>query len=277
MQYDPDFISAYYDEYGEREWERHERWPHTRVSFYLHCHYLAEYIRAGAHVLEAGAGAGRFTVELAKLGARITVGDISEGQLALNREKVPEAGYEDSVVTREVIDIVNLSQFDDEQFDATVCYGGPISYVMERAGDAVAELLRVTKAGGYVLLSVMSLLGSTGAFFDGIYDIIREHGLDVVQEIIETGDLPDTEGVSSGHRCHMYRWSELKVLLERHDCEIVTASAANFLSASAPEAVEPFLEDENLWQQFLAWERDFCRQPGALDGGTHIIAVVRRT
>jgi len=51
------------------------------VSFHLHFRYLCRYIKRGDHILEAGAGAGRFMIELAGLGAEITVGDVSPGQL----------------------------------------------------------------------------------------------------------------------------------------------------------------------------------------------------
>jgi hypothetical protein len=51
-------------------------------------------------------------------------------------------------------------------FDAVVCFGGPLGYVLGEADRALAELLRVTKQGGRVLLSVMSLLGTARAFFD---------------------------------------------------------------------------------------------------------------
>lgn len=38
-------------------------------------------------VLEVGAGAGRFTVELARLGCSVLVADVSSVQLDLNRQK----------------------------------------------------------------------------------------------------------------------------------------------------------------------------------------------
>jgi hypothetical protein len=75
----------------------------------------------------------------------------------------------------------------------------------------------------------------------------------------------------------MYRWAEFEALLRRHSCTIVAASAANFLSVNQHEALSEIEADPVLWEKFFNWERDACRQPGALDGGTHIIAVVRRT
>lgn len=147
--YDRALVAALYDEYGDNEWGRHETSPFGRVSFHIHRHYLTEYIHDGDRVLEVGAGAGRFTVELAQLGATIVTTDISPGQLELNAAHVAEAGLESAVETRESADILDLSRYPDGSFDAVVCYGGPLSYVLDRADDALNELLRVTKPDGH--------------------------------------------------------------------------------------------------------------------------------
>ena len=274
-RYDPDQIRAFYDAYGEREWERFDLSPANRVNFYLHRRYLAQYVHAGDHVLDVGAGPGRFTIELAKLGATITVADISPRQLELNRVKVGEAGYEASVVDRVPVDVTDLSRFPTGRFDAVVCYGGPLSYVFERADDALRELLRVTKRGGYVLLSVMSLAGTLRRFLREALDLARDHGAEALREIIATGD--QTSSLAEGHRFHYYRWAELKRLLRRHPCTIVAATAANFLAIRNEEALQEIMADTDLRAAFLQWEVAVCQEPGALDGGTHIIAVVRHT
>ena len=70
----------------------------------------------------------------------------------------------------------------------------------------------------------------------------------------------------------MFRWSELSVVLAAHG-EIVAASAANFLTAQHDEALDTATEAER--EQILRWELELCREPGVLDGGTHILAVVQ--
>jgi ubiquinone/menaquinone biosynthesis C-methylase UbiE len=275
VNYDAALIGSYFDVYGEREWARLDADVESRVSFHLHRAWLQKFIGAGDAVLEVGAGPGRFTIELAKLGARVTVGDLSAVQLELNRARVSEAGYDNSVAARKVLDIVNLSELASETFDATVAYGGPLSYVLERADDALGELLRVTKRGGHVLLSVMSLTGATRKFLPGVVKWARERSVEEVEYVLRTGDQAGEMG--AGHVCHMYRWAEFEALLKRHSCTIVAASAANFLSVNQHEALREIEIDAALWEKFLQWETEACRQPGALDGGTHIIAVVRRT
>ncbi|HEX2193964.1 MAG TPA: class I SAM-dependent methyltransferase [Candidatus Limnocylindria bacterium] len=275
-RYDPDYVRAYYDAFGAREWERFERTPANRVNLHLHLWHLRRHIRAGQHVLDVGAGPGRFTIELARLGARVTVGDLSPVQLELNRQKVQEAGAEGSVVARALLDVTDLGALPSESFDATVCYGGALSYVFDRADRAVGELLRVTRPGGLVLLSVMSLLGTCRRFLADCLATARQHGPETVRELLATGD--QIGALAGGHTCHLYRWAELEALLRRHPCEVVDVAAANFLAIGGNEALlPPVLEDAALWEAYLAWEVECCRQPGAVDGGTHIIAVVRRT
>jgi SAM-dependent methyltransferase len=235
-----------------------------RVNFEVHRRLLEEHVRSGDRVLEIGAGPGRFTLELARLGARVVVGDVSPRQLELHREKT--AGVEDAVERRAPLDVVELSEFADADFDAAVCYGGPISYVLERADDAVAELLRVTRPGGRVLLSVMSLLGTARAFFFMFPDLIEEHGWEkMVNDVFATGLL--TAEINNDHVMKMYRWAELEALLARHPCRLLAASASNYLVVGNEDT---FVQDE----RWLELELEACREPGALDAGTHIVVAL---
>ncbi|MAF11818.1 methyltransferase type 12 [Candidatus Poribacteria bacterium] len=272
--FDPDAVRGYYDGLADGEWDRLTATPVEEAKLHVHTHYLREHIQLADHVLDIGAGPGRFTIELARLGARVTVADISPVQLALNRERVGAAGHEDAVVARREADVSDLSQFDTAAFDATVCYGGPLSYMGSRLDDAIDELLRVTKPRGPLLLSVMSLVGSSQTHLDGIFDVMDASGRDVVEAVAASGDIGPE--VRATHHMHMFRWSELRALLQRHGCEIVAASASNCLSVGNAEALARIRDDHDAWEMFLRWELDYCREPGAIDAGTHIIAVARR-
>jgi hypothetical protein len=78
-----------------------------------------------------------------------------------------------------------------------------------------------------------------------------------------------------GMPVHLFSWADLRERLDRHPCELVAASASNFLSVGNDEVCERWLQDPVMWDRFLAWEVDSCAQPGAIDAGTHIIAVIR--
>jgi hypothetical protein len=61
----------------------------------------------------------------------------------------------------------------------------------------------------------------------------------------------------------LYRWSELRALLEPHGA-IVAASAAGM-----------FARDEADPELLAELERDLGAEPGALDTGHHIVAVLQ--
>jgi ubiquinone/menaquinone biosynthesis C-methylase UbiE len=265
--YDPRRAAAFYDEYGEREWTRFEDGRTPAPSLDVHIEHLRRFVEADTRVLDVGAGPGRFTIELARLGAEVIVADVSQRQLELNRERVLAAGVEERIVERVVADVVDLSRWPDATFDSVVCFGGPLSYVLDRAEEGVAELVRVTKPAGYVLISVMSLVGTVVHFLPMLLDLVRRDGVEKNEEIIRTGLLP--EGDDYGHLpMKLFRWSEIETLLSRHGT-IVAASAAGLLPAQQPE--EPDL------REFLSLaERELATEPGALASGQHILAVVQR-
>ena len=159
-------------------------------------------------MLDAGSGPGRFTLEMLRLGAHVTALDISPGQLELLRARVPD-------IEAVVGDITDLSRFPDDTFDVTVCFGGPLSYVVDRAERAVAELARVTRPGGHLLVSVMGLAGAVIHFAPVIVELARRDGPAKSLEIARTGFLPEDEGY--GHLAmRMYLWEELEELLAPH-------------------------------------------------------------
>jgi ubiquinone/menaquinone biosynthesis C-methylase UbiE len=268
MSWDAARAASFYDDYGEKEWARFENGVTSRASLVVHVEYLRRFVHPGALVLDAGAGPGRFTIELARLGADVVVLDLSPRQLDLNRERVTDAGFEERIRDRVLGDVTDLSRFDDESFDHVVCYGGALSYVVDRADKAVAELVRVTRPGGYVLVSAMTLVGAFVHFRDIALDLAVRDGADKLGEVVRTGFLPDEPDY--GHLAMtLYRWRELEQLLGRH-AMVVAASAAGLLGA-APEPEDP--ERAELLARF---ELELACEPGALDCGPHVLAVLRK-
>jgi SAM-dependent methyltransferase len=272
-QYDAQWVKSHFDAYGQREWERWDASPVQRVKLAMHLHYLRAYLAGGGRILEIGAGPGRFTRELARISDRIVVADISPVQLRLNRQNAESMGFADSLERWVECDMCDLRpHFRDTEFDAIVCYGGPLSYVFEQRDTALLELLRVTKPGGLLFLSVMSLWGTVHHFLPSLFQI--DPALN--REIVSTGDLgPDKPGAGS-HFCHMYRAAEFRSFLERAGVAIEALSASDCLAATWAVALEEIEKDEVAWRHLLELELEACREPGCLDMGTHIIAVCRR-
>jgi SAM-dependent methyltransferase len=260
VSYSAATAAAFFDEYGEREWERFDR-PGLSASLATHLHYLAAAVRPGDRVLDAGCGPGRFTIELARLGARVVALDVSPGQLDLHRRHVVEAGAEDAVEERLVADVCDLSVLPDGSFDVTVCFGGPLSYVLDHAPAAIAELARVTRPGGRLLVSAMTTIGATLGALGGVAELVESFGAETVRAVSRTGILPSA--LSNGHlELRMYRASELVALLEQHGTVVAASATGIFRNDTAPADLLAELE------------LDLGAEPGAFDVGQHFLAVL---
>jgi 2-polyprenyl-3-methyl-5-hydroxy-6-metoxy-1,4-benzoquinol methylase len=88
---------GFYDEYGEREWERLDRDFHHRLEFEETVHFLQRDLPASGRVLDVGGGAGRYAVWLAERGYDVRLVDPSERQVQLAREKAGTSGVADRV------------------------------------------------------------------------------------------------------------------------------------------------------------------------------------
>ena len=271
-EYDPDWVKSYYDEFGQREWDRWDVSPVEQVKLEVHLHYLRKYLKADDRILEIGAGPGRFTQELAKLSNRIVVADISPVQLELNRQNAHALDYAKSIEQWIECDICDLHpHFYAGAFDAVVCYGGPLSYVFGDRERALAELQRVTRAGGLLFVGVMSLWGTVHHFLPQVLGLSPA----LNRDIIATGDLGPDKSSASTHFCHMYRAAELRRVLEGAGTVIEVISASDCLSATWAEHLHDAQQDAATWQHLLEMEIEACRESGCLDLGTHLIAVCR--
>ncbi len=273
QKYNAEHIADYFDQYGEKEWERMVADPVNEISLYIHTHYLKEYIPANARVLEIGAGPGRFTQVLAEIGAKVVVSDLSPVQLDLNKKIAHEQGFADAVHSWDLADICDLSQFESGAFDRVVAYGGPFSYALDQRDLALRECLRVLRPGGILLLSVMSLWGTLHRFFPGV---LKDISVEENRKVVASGDLLPGTYHNEGHYMHLFQAEDLQGWLNQSGTQLMAISSSNSLSSNWAEQLAELRQDQEKWALALELELEACAQPGALDMGTHILAVVKK-
>lgn len=266
-------MRGFYDRLGDAEWERLSLSVRGRVTYEVHLRFLRRFVATNQRVLEIGAGPGRFTLALADLGATIAVTDFSPVQLELNRQHLHGTAAEKSVESRALLDICDTSRYDDGSFDAVVAYGGPLSYAFDEAEHALNGLFRIAKPGGPIVLSVMSLLGSWRFFLRGVIEDTARRGEAANDLVLETGDL---RHFATTHVCQMFRASDIERLVSACGGELLAMSASNWASLGDEEPLLELEKSPDRWANFLGHEVRACQEPGALDGGTHLLFAARR-
>ena len=100
-------------------------------------------------VLELGCGTGGAAVALAAEGLRVRATDVADAMLAATSERVRKAGVEDRVTVGRA-DAHHL-EFSDASFD--LVFGLGVLPWLEFPGIAIAEISRVVRPGGWVLVN----------------------------------------------------------------------------------------------------------------------------
>ncbi len=276
--YDPGYTSDFYDAYGTLEWDRLEATAYGRLQAIVHNDFILRHVHSGDRVLDAGCGPGRFTATIATLGAAVTALDLSKRQLQLAEENIRKKGLLDRGIDFVTGDITDLSRFPDGHFDVVVCYGGALSYVCEERDRAASELVRVVRAGGTLLISVMSRYGRMA-------NLVRLPTMPVLEDpegwhlwrVAEDGDLPGffSPRVNMEHPpMHLYTSDELRSLLP--GCRTLELAGSNVTAFEGSTSLDEALGDRQAWSTVVRIERELNRRPGFVDTGSHMIMASQR-
>ena len=109
----------------------------------------------GVKVLDAGAGSGRFTIEMTKRGFDVVSCDYSSAMLDAIKSKIRELGFENRVILSKQ-DVTNLT-FNDDEFDYICCMRVFVNLdTIENDVKTLKELVRVCKPGGTVVFDIVN-------------------------------------------------------------------------------------------------------------------------
>ncbi|MEK3886695.1 class I SAM-dependent methyltransferase [Bacillus sp. FSL K6-3431] len=144
-------IINYYNQFDE--WGRLDR---ESIEFQVNWHYIKKYMPKIGCVLDNGAGPGKYSIQLAKEGHKVTLTDLTQKLVEIAKIKVKEFGLEEQFEGLYAADARELKMIKDEQFDGSLMLG-PMYHLQEEQDriKAVKELNRVTKKNGLVFVAFM--------------------------------------------------------------------------------------------------------------------------
>lgn len=143
-------VVDYYTSFDE--WGRLDREP---LEFKVNWHFIKSSLPPKGKILDNGAGPGKYSMELAKLGYDVTLTDLTPRLVDVAKEKASGLGLECSFSNFLVRDARDLFGIESNQFDASLMLG-PLYHLQSEEDriKAVQELKRVTKKGGLVFVAI---------------------------------------------------------------------------------------------------------------------------
>jgi ubiquinone/menaquinone biosynthesis C-methylase UbiE len=270
--YNAERICKIFENLGYGEWKRFEGSAYNRFLRDLHIRELKKHIKKGMEVLDLGSGPGRFSIELIKLGAKVTLVDISQKQLTIAKRKISRAGLQKGVRRYVCTDATSMSDLEDSAFDFILAFGGLLSFVVDKREDALSEIRRVLKPNGYLLSEVVSRYGVFRECVSDAERIWKDPKKFHVWKVIETGTQP----WKPFWALHFYTSDELKNLLEEHGFDVIDMYAVPSVAFILRDGVKRISRDKKALETLYKVEEILRNKPGMIDSGQFIIGFARK-
>ncbi|MGB7538802.1 MAG: class I SAM-dependent methyltransferase [Anaerolineales bacterium] len=265
-------VKKYYTATVRKEWNRLARSPYFQLEFDTTLHFLKKYLPKKGRILDAGGGPGRYTIELAKRGYRMTLFDFTPANLEFARRKIRQAGVQNRV--EEIVEgsITDLSRFEENSFDAVICTGGPLSHILDarKRNRAVRELVRVAKRRAPVFVSVMSRLS-----VEVIELMLFPHEIEEPFFITarDSGDYPGTYGFTA---CHFFLPEEFEQAFRNKGVKILEMAGLEGISSRQYKAVNALARHPKRWRIWMRTHFQTCTHPAVVGMSEHMLVVCKK-
>lgn len=261
---DNQYLIQHYSQYDE---DGRLAAKHGSVEFLTTMRYIQKYIQPGNHVLEIGAGTGRYSHALAREGYTVDALELVEHNIEVFKRNT-RRGEAIRILQGNALD---LSVFPDNEYDITLLLG-PLYhlYTTEDKRQALREAIRVTKPGGVVFAAYVI---SDGCLLDEGF--LR--GNISVSQYIRQGLLD--EQTFAAHS----RPEDLFDLVRKEDVDDLMAAfpvtrlhylATDGCALLMREAIEEM--DEEAFQLYLRYHFATCERPDMLGVSSHAVDIFRK-
>jgi S-adenosylmethionine-dependent methyltransferase len=209
-------ITSFYDLGVAEEDARLER---HQLEHDLTWRFMTRYLPPDGSILEIGAGTGRYTLALCRLGYSVTAVDLSAALLERCRRRLAAEQLQ-SRAQLVVADARDLHAVPSTRFDAVLLMGPLYHLVLEADRvQAVRQATERLRSGGLLFSTFLSRLGILGDLMRRVPEWIERR--EEVRWLLDRGRRPDDQP-RGGFRGYLARVSEIRPLHEALGIETVT-------------------------------------------------------
>ncbi|MCR8645020.1 class I SAM-dependent methyltransferase [Paenibacillus sp. N1-5-1-14] len=268
-----DKVMAYYNKFDE--WGRLDREP---LEFLVNWHYMRKYLPQSGHVLDNGAGPGKYAMELARAGYNVTLTDYTPRLVEVAREKAQELDLFDQFQGFAAADARDLGEFPDNEFDSALMLG-PLYHLQEEVDrvKAVQELHRVTKQEGIVFVAFMTRIKflTTSLMFPEHW---KPHNhVDNIESFLEKGTFNHAdEGRFTG--AYYFAIEDIKPFMESCGFETLNLiSSSSVAGAMQPEQFDYWRDrGGEEYNRMMELVYKAAADPSILGVGSHLLYIGKR-
>ncbi len=257
-----DCLNAYYSAYDE---DGRLLTRHGQVEYLTTMRYVCRYLREGMRIIEIGAGTGRYSHLLARMGHEVDAVELVQHNIDLfNAATRPEEKVR--IVRGNACD---LTGFPEGHYDLTLLLG-PMYHLFTEAEKlaALSEALRVTKPGGVVFAAYCMADAS-----------ILQHGFlkGNIHRLIE-GGLVDPETYRAFSRpeelFELHRVEDIEALRSHFDATPLHLVATDGYANHMREALAAM--DEATFERYRRYHFATCERPDMLGLSNHTLDIFRK-
>ncbi len=264
-------VRNYYNRNAALEWERLGG-PFGRIEFASTLHLIDKYFPSEGRVCDIGGGPGRYAIELARGGYRVTLLDLSEQEIDLARLHLSEQGL--AAERLMVGDARDLTALDSQSFDAALLMG-PMYHIVEaqeRAG-VLRELRRILRPRG---VAILSYLNSWGIMRTGISDFPHWYGdISVLRSMQEEHVYLD-EKLTEFTDAYWSTPEAAQKEIRRAGLELISYAGAEGFAGGMKPLVEQLAEARpDAYENVVQVAAETCELPQYRDATDHLHFVVR--
>jgi ubiquinone/menaquinone biosynthesis C-methylase UbiE len=264
-------VIDYYSSFDE--WGRLDREP---LEFTINLHYIRQYLPSSGNVLDNGAGPGKYSMELAKLGYNVTLSDITPQLVEIAKQKASELGLTEQFNGFHVLNATHLDGVANEIYDASLMLG-PLYHLQkeEERVSAVRELFRVTKRNGIVFVAFQSRMRMTITSLQFPQYWKPNDNMDSIYEFYENGIFNHNDkGRFTG--AYYFNMDEIKPFMEKVGFETIDLIGSSSFGAMLKNEQKQYWADQGEYEKLINFLITTAKDPSLLGISSHLLYIGRR-
>lgn len=248
-----DKLSEYYNKFNEDKRLGHR---HGQVEFLTSMKYIHEYLSKGDKIIDIGAGAGRYSIELKNEGYDVTAVELVRTNIGKIKNNDPDIKVVEANAT-------DLSMFKDNEFDVAIMFG-PMYHLYSKDDrlKALKEAKRITKKYLFVTYIMNEYAVIEYAFKDNHYKEIKD-------KLDDTYHIDDPDGLFF----HV-RLDDIDELNKLADLKLIR----RFASDGPSDYMRSYINDmdEETFNAFIEFHQKTCERKELLGASSHVVDILKK-